>query len=277
MKIRRGNWKIDTKSLVRIEFKNYIPRIVIKKKFQKYVKWTLRLLSFVGIATAFLTFDYITGIIITLTIFIVEQFFERTIFEYTVFYFPEFPEFDIEYEQWLSTGYYLLSDDERYQLLDGFLNFIGPLYEKKEYAEKFFSFIKSWNNGENTDPNNRINISIIHEENNKYTMYLYPNYSQETLDKYFAKYKGSLALEKFGKQQQELVMHFVFWHRNLTKGNFFHRFIEDFQVSKTFYFVPFYLKDEQPIPIDELRIKKNHIKIKSRVDLEPNEIEYIYK
>jgi hypothetical protein len=241
------------------------------------VKWILRILSFVGIATSFLTFDYLIGIIITIAIFIVEQFFERTIFEYTIFYFPEFPKFEIEYEQWLSTGYYVLNDNERHQLLDGFLNFMGPLYQEKKYAEKFFSFIKSWNDGENTDPNNRINISIIHEENNKYTMYLYPNYSQETLDKYFAKYKGALALEKFGKQQQELVLHFVFWHRNLTKGNFFHRFIEDFQISNTFYFVPFYLDGEQPIPIDELRIRKNHIKIKSRVDLEPNEIEFIYK
>lgn len=277
MKIRKGNWKIDLKSLIRIEFKNYIPRIIVHEKFEKYVKWVLRILSIIGIATSFLTFDYLTGIIITIAIFIVEQFFERTIFEYTIFYLPDFPKFDIEYEQWLSTGYYVLNEEERHQLLDGLHSFMGPLYQDKEYAEKFFSFIKSWNNGENTDPNNLINISIIHEEQNKYTMYLYPNYSQEMIDNYFSKYKGALALEKFGKQQQELVMHFVFWHRNLTKGDFFHRFLEDFRITNTFYFVPFYLDNGQLQAIDDLRIEKNHIKIKSRVDLKPNEIEYIYK
>ncbi len=277
MKIRKGNWKINLKSLIRIEFKKYIPRIIIHEKFEKYVKWILRTLSFIGIATSFLTLDYVTGIYVTILIFLVEQFFERTIFEYTVFYIPDFPKFEIEYEQWLSTGYYILNQEERHQLLEGLHSFMGPLYEEKEYAEKFFNFIKSWNNGESTDPNNLINISIINEEQNKYTMYLYPNYSQEMINNYFNKYKRALALEKFGKQQQELVMHFVFWHRNLTKGDFFNRFIEDFQISKAFYFVPFYLENEQLKMIDELRIEKYHIKIKSRSELKPNEIEYIYK
>lgn len=277
MKIRKGNWRISIRSLIRIEVNNYIPKIIIHEKFENKVKWILRILSVIGIATSFFTFDYSTGIVITIFIFIVEQFLERAIFEYSIFFVPNFPDFKIEYEQWLSTGYYVLNAEERYHLLDGLYSYMGPLYKDKEYAENFFNFIKSWNNGEDKDLNNLINISIIHENQNKYTMYLYPNYSQEKLNNYFSKYKEALALKKFGKKQQELVFQFIFWHNNLNKGDFFYRFIEDFQISKTFYFAPFYFEDNQLKTIEKLRIEKYHIKIKSRAELKSNEIEYIYK
>jgi hypothetical protein len=277
MKIRKGNWRISIRSLIRIEVNNYIPKIIIHEKFENKVKWILRILLVIGIATSFFTFDYSTGIVITIFIFIVEQFLERAIFEYSIFFVPNFPDFKIEYEQWLSTGYYVLNAEERYHLLDGLYSYMGPLYKDKEYAENFFNFIKSWNNGEDKDLNNLINISIIHENQNKYTMYLYPNYSQEKLNNYFSKYKEALALKKFGKKQQELVFQFIFWHNNLNKGDFFYRFIEDFQISKTFYFAPFYFEDNQLKTIEKLRIEKYHIKIKSRAELKSNEIEYIYK
>lgn len=277
MKIRKGNWKIDLRSFVRFQMNGKIPKLIIHEKFEIYVKWILRGLSFIGIATAFITLDYVTGILVTLVIFIVEQILERTIFEYTIFFIPEFPDFEIEYDKWLSTGYYVLQEEERYLLLDGLHSFMGPLYEDREYAEKFFNFIKSWNNYDINDNDNLINISIIIEENNRYTMYFYPNYSKNKLEKYFSKYKQKLALEKFGKQQQEFIMQFIFWHRNLTQGEFFHRFIEDYNITGEFYFVPFYLEGDELLKLDHLKIKKKQIKIKSRKDLQVNEIEYIYK
>lgn len=277
MKIRKGNWKIDLRSFIRLDTTGKIPKLFIHEKFEVYVKWILRILSFIGIATAFITLDYVTGIIVTLVIFIVEQILERTIFEYTVFFIPKFPDFEIEYDKWLSTGYYVLQAEDRHLLLDGLYSFMGPLYEDKDYAEKFFTFIKSWNNYAPIDGDNSINISIIIEENSRYTMYFYPNYSQRILDQYFSKYRHRLALEKYGKQQQEFVMQFIFWHRNLTQGDFFHRFIEDYEITGVFYFVPFYLEDGEPKKLDHLKIEKKHIKIKRRSDLHANEIENIYK
>lgn len=276
MKIKKGNWRIDLRSFFRIEFKGIVPKITIHEKFEKIVKWSLRILSLIGILTSFISFDYFTGIIITVLIFVIEQILEKVIFEYTIFYIPTFPDFDIEYEKWLSTGYYILEEENRHLLLEGNYSFMGPLYEDKEYAAKFFNFIKSWNNFESSDKENNINISIIIENNKKYTMYLYPNYSQKILDNFFNKYKKELALEKYGKTQQELVMQFIFWHKNLNQGNFFHRFIEDFKISKHFYFVPFYLENDNAKMIEELKILKTQIKIKNRSDVKNNEIEYHY-
>lgn len=276
MKIKKGNWKINLKSFFRIEFKGIVPKITIHEKFEKIVKWILRLLSLIGILTSFISFDYITGIIISLLIFVIERILEKIIFEYTIFYIPTFPDFDIKYEKWLSTGYYILEEEDRHLLLEGSYSYMGPLYEDKEYAEKFFSFIKSWNNFESFDKENNINISIIIENNKQYSMYLYPNYSQHILDKFFKKHKKNLALEKYGKTQQELVMQFVFWYKNLNQGDFFHRFIEDYKISKHFYFVPFYLENNNLNMIKELKILKTQIKIKNRNEINKNEIEYHY-
>ncbi|RXG17817.1 hypothetical protein DSM03_101516 [Leeuwenhoekiella aestuarii] len=274
MKFRFGNWRIDSKSLVRIHWKKYYPKLVVHEKFEKHVKWIMRILTAIGIITSFLILPYWAGIVITLLLFGIEQLFEHTIFEYSIMALQPFPDFDIEYDQWLTNGYFLLNpeiDDH-----EGYLNYFGPAYADKGYAIKFFNYIRSWNQNKDVDEENNICISFIIESDVSYSTYLYANTERKWLDPMFANYKESMKLEKYGKQQQELILQMVFWKNlKMKEGMFFHKFRNQQKSNEPFYFAPFVAETSQPI--EELKVWKTHFKIKGRSELTPSEIEYHHK
>ncbi|RLJ97754.1 hypothetical protein [Tenacibaculum discolor] len=274
MKFRVGNWRIDSKSLVRIHWKKYYPKLVVHEKYENHVKWILRILTVIGIITSFLILPYWAGIAVTLVLFGIEQLFERTLFEYSVMILQPFPDFEIEYDQWLTNGYFLLNPE--YEQTDGYLNYFGPAYADKEYAIKFFNYIRSWNQDSDIDKDNNICISFIIESDVSYSTFLYANPDRKWLNPMFADYKEAMKLEKYGKQQQELVMQMVFWKNlKMKEGLFFHKFRAQQKNNEPFFFAPFWVENEKPI--EELRVWKTHYKIKGRSELTPNEIEYYYK
>ncbi|GAL76223.1 hypothetical protein JCM19275_629 [Nonlabens ulvanivorans] len=276
MKFRLGNWKIDVKSLVRIHWKKYYPKLIVHEKFEKPVKWILRILTVIGIATSFLTLPYWLGIVMTFVLFGMEQFFERAIFEYSVMILQPFPDFEIDYDQWLTNGYMLLNPE--IQDHEGYLNYFGPAYADREYAIKFFNYIRSWNQDNDTDEENNICISFIIESDVTYSTYLYANPDRKWLDPMFSNYQNAMKLEKYGKQQQSMVMQMVFWKNlRLQQGMFFHQFREQQNNDDPFFFVPFYIHNDRPIPIEELRVWKTHFKIKGRSELTPEEVEYHHR
>lgn len=276
MKFRLGNWKVDSKSLVRLQWKKYYPKLIVHEKFEKPVKWVLRILTVIGIATSFLTLPYWGGIIMTFVLFGIEQFLERTLFEYSVMILQPFPDFEIEYDQWLTNGYLLLNPEIENH--DGYLNYFGPAYADKDYAIKFFNYIRSWNQDNDKDEENNICISFIIESDVSYSTYLYANPDRKWLDPMFSEYQKSMQLEKYGKQQQSMVMQMVFWKNlKMKQGMFFHQFREQQKNDEPFYFVPFYLENGNPIPVQELRVWKTDYKIKGRSELTPNEIEFYHK
>jgi hypothetical protein len=276
MKFKKGNWRIDSQTLIRLEWAKYYPKLIVHEKFEKYVKWVLRILTAIGILTCFLTFSYVIGIIITLCLFVIEQFFERTIFEYSVMIIQPFPDFEIEYDQWLTNGYFLLNPE--IQGHEGYLNYFGPAYRDKDYAIKFFNYIRSWNQGEDIDEDNNICISFILEDNETYSTYLYANTERKWLKPMFTEYEKEMQVEKYGKKLQSMTLQMVYW-KNLRAqlGMFFYKFLEQQPNNGEFFFAPFYIEGEVPKVIDELRVLKTQYKLKSRSQLTPNEIEYHHR
>ena len=273
MKFRKGNWRINLDSFIRLQWKRYYPKLILHEKFEKPVKWILRILAAVGIVISFLTLPYWIGVIITLIIFGVEQLFENVVFEYSVIVQQPLPDFEIEYDQWLTNGYFLL--DTKYQNPNGYLNYFGPVFKDKDYAIKFFNYICSWNQNNDLDIENNICISFIIESDVSYSTYLYDNHNRKWLNSMFLKYQKSMEPKKYGKQQQSMVVQMLFGKNlKMQKGMFFHQFREQQQNDKPFYFVPFYIHNEKPILIKELKIWKTNYKIKGRSELTPDEIEY---
>ena len=212
----------------------------------------------------------------TFVLFGIEQFFERTLFEYSVMILQPFPDFEIEYDQWLTNGYMLLNPE--IQNHEGYLNYFGPAYAEREYAIKFFNYIRSWNQDNDTDEENNICISFIIESDVTYSTYLYANPDRKWLDPMFSEYQDAMKLEKYGKQQQSMVMQMVFWKNlRLQQGMFFHQFREQQNSDEPFFFVPFYIHNNRPISIEELRVWKTHFKIKGRSELTPAEVEYHHR
>lgn len=277
MKIKVGKWKVDTSTFIRMEWKKPFPKLVLHEKYEKGVKWILRILTLIGIATSILTLSPIYSLLLSIVLVLIEQFLERTIFEYSVFYISPLPDFDIDYSQWVTSGYLLLNGENRKLLTKGYHNYFGPAYKDKNYAIKFFNYLRSWNDNQPIDSGNNICVSIIIENDEKYSVYLYPNTREEELDKYFSKYKEDMALKKYGKKQQELVMQTLFWKRNINQGNFFKQFIDDLKTSNEYYFAPFYVDKDNSIIIEELKILKDTIKVKNRNELTVKDIEYHFK
>lgn len=276
MKFRVGNWKIDSKNLIRIHWKKYYPKLIVHEKFEKYIKWTLRIIGIIGILTCFLILPYEAGIALTFGIAIIEQLLERTLFEYSVMILQPFPDFNIDYDEWITNGYLLYEPEVENNPEK--INFVGPTYRTKEYAIKFFNYIRSWNNDLDTDFENNICVSFIIESDVSYTTYLYANPDRKWLKPMFSDYEKSMQLKKYGKSQQSILMQMVFWkNKKMTEGMMFHQFTEWQKSDEDYYLAPFYIENDKLYVIHELKVLKNKFKYKGRSDLTENETEYHLK
>ena len=278
MKIKVGNWKVDSKTLIRFEWRKYYPKLIVHEKFEKHIKWILRILAFIGIVISFLVLPYFAGIIVTIVLFGIQTLIEKTLFEYSIMIIQPFPDFEIDYDQWITNGYFLTN--EQIEGHDNFPNYFGPAYKDENYAFQFFSYIREWNQNKDTDFDNNICISFIYESDVSYSTYLYANPHRKWLNESFNSAKDTLKLEKYGKAQQSMVVQMVYWKKlKMTNGMFFTKFIESQKnrKNKEFYFAPFVHKDGKIFYIDELKVLKVDFKVKSRSELTENEIEYHHK
>lgn len=80
------------KTLLTIEVKHGVPRLVVHEKYEKSVKWILRSIAGVGIVISALAFKHwYIGVLLAVLILLIQQFFERTIFEYTAIHVSAVP------------------------------------------------------------------------------------------------------------------------------------------------------------------------------------------
>jgi hypothetical protein len=277
MKIKLGNWKVDSSTFFRVEWRKPFPKIILHEKFEKGVKWMLRILTLVGIGTSIISLPPLYSLLLSIGLVALEQLLERIIFEYTVFIIQPFPDFNIDYNQWLTNGYLFpnLKYKDQYELYNHF----GPAYKTKDYAIKFFSYLKNWNQGEDDDVENNICLSFVIEPDNSYTTYLYANPNRKWLDPLFNKYHEKMKYEKYGKNQQSLVMDMIYWKNlKLVDTSLFPHFLKSQPTSGKFYFVPFYIDDkEHPISVEEMKICKYQYQVKSRNELTPSDVEYHHR
>ena len=274
MHFKIGDWKVSLRSVIRIEWRKYYPKLIVHERFESYVKWTLRILTAIGILTSFLTLPYWAGIIMTFVLFGVEQFIERVLFEYTILVIQHLPRFQFDPKEWYTNGYLLLSPEVPND--GGYLNYFGPVFKSKEYAENFISYLSTWNRNEKDDKDNNIIISFILEPNHQYTTYFYANSQRKWLNEIFEREKEKKKLDKYGKQAQEYVMQTIFCKTiPLTKDMFFYKFRDQQKQNEPFNFCTF-VQDENNnlIPIDNFKIVKYHFTIRGRWNLNENDAEY---
>lgn len=273
MKVRYGKYKIDLRSLIRLEWRKFYPKLIVHEKFEKYIKWTLRVSSICSVLISFFVLPYIIGIIVSFSIFILEQILEKTLFEYSIMIVQPFPDFVVDYSQWLTNGYLLAN--EEVQDAEKLINYFGPVYKDVEYARKFFKYIRSWNQDSDTDKDNNICISFIYESDVSYTTYIYANPDRKWLQANFDSAKDRFKYDKYKKNQQSLVLQ-MYYSKNLKmqEGMFFTKFIKQQKNKKIFYFAPFFIKDNNYEVIDEMKVLKMHFKIKGRSELKQDELEY---
>lgn len=83
MNFKKHGWRIDSRSLIDFEWTKKGPKLIIHEKYEKHIKWILRILTFVGVATSLISLEWYESLMLTLILLLLEQFIERSVFEYT--------------------------------------------------------------------------------------------------------------------------------------------------------------------------------------------------
>ena len=267
---------VNLNSLLRIEWRRFYPVLVVHEKFEKSVKLILRIIAAIGIGTSVLTIDHwYFSLGFALIIFLIEQFFERSVFEYTTMVFQLPPPFDIEYGQWRGNGFMIP------RFPDGMdLPHFGPAYVDESYAAKFFMYLRTWiNESSNDDMENNLVVSLIIEPNEEYTTYIYANPGRKRLDPIFKILAEESKYEKKGKKQQKFITQSIFWHTlDFKEGYHIKNFLKFYNPQKPFLFTPSVLQPFNLPPkfLPDYSIKKYHLKIKKREEVNKSEQEYYF-
>jgi hypothetical protein len=265
---------VNSNTLFRLEWKRFYPVLVVHEKFEKIVKWALRILAFIGIATSVIAIDkWYWSLGLTLLIFFVEQFFERAIFEYTTMVFQPPPDFEIDYGQWVSNGFAIPMEKN-----DSDYCYFGPAYRERDYAIKFFTYLQTWIHG-NNDTDNTIIVSLIIEPDEEYTTYIYANLERKSVDTVFDLMGRQSRLKKYGKRQQKFIFQMMYWNTlDFKEGYLIKRFLDNLKPNETFIFIPchYNLETKATEHLFQYGIKKYGYKLKYRKDLKKNDPEYYF-
>lgn len=278
MKIRISkNLYVNSSTLFRFEWRKYYPALVIHEKFEKKLKWTLRLIAFIGIASSVIAIDqWYMSLGFSVFIFLIEQFFERTAIEYTTMVIQPPPDFKIEYGQWKTNGFMLPKKKNGKDL-----SHFGPSYSDEQYAIKFFKYLRSWiDDNSNDDINNNLVVSFVIEPDNRYTTYFYANLGRKRLDYMFDILKEKTKYEKYGKRQQQFTTQMFYWNTlDYKDGYYIKQFLEFHKPIEPYFFTPTVIQpfDLPPKFLFDYSIKKYHLKIKNRDELKKSEPEFQYK
>ncbi|MCU1804768.1 hypothetical protein NVV31_05070 [Cytobacillus firmus] len=177
------------------------------------------------------------------------------------------PLFDYKPEEWLAMIYGWppeVKPDSTF--------LIGFAFKTKEYAREFFDLLRSYNQGEDVDTEDNIRFSLITENLQDYSVYIYPSTDRENVKKF-----ADDSVKEFGDDVQLLIA-------NLTmckpfpygEGSTFKRFKEIYIEGNPIELRAFVLKNGNvPEQIEDIKpIIKHKIKIKHRKLLTKDELEY---
>lgn len=271
--MNKGKWKIKRKSLISVRWQKHLPRLVIHEKYEKTTKWFLRILTACAIISSVIAFPiWYISLSVAIVLFLIEQFFEKSIFQYTTIYVHPMPDFTYDPKEWKAMAFAFPQDSD-----PRLLNVVGCAFATEEYAHKFFKLLKAWNYGEAEDKNNNICLSFIVENEKKYSVYLYPNPKRRTVDQFFQEAEEFQKYEKYGKEHQRLTMQMIFSERfPYGATSQLKMFIEKQSLDRPFWLKPFIVKEngESEMLYSEDPVLKYHYKFKNSHELNKNEIEY---
>jgi len=202
IKIRNTAILLNNKrrSLIRIETKGKkIPYFLVSEKYESLVKWSLRILTGIGIATSILTLRWHYALALSFFLCLIERLLETLAFQVTTIYVQPIPE-EWDNDQWLAMISYQVRNARH----------VGMLIKTKEQAEKLYECIKAWNYGQYEDTENNIRLSFVIEKNNSYTTFLYPSPERSSIKKFKENIDYEMFTKKELKEHQQIVVSITF-------------------------------------------------------------------
>ena len=178
-----------------IIIKDKIPRLKVQEKHEKRVRWAIRILIVIGIVVSIITFSHwYYALSVAIGLFLLNQILEKMIFTYTIMIVQPMP------KKWNGAAWSMMvvgMFNNSYVLAFGF--------NEKDVAMDFFETILYWNNNELINDNN-INISLVLEDKDNYSIHVYPNVTREFVINAMNQTKEHFKFDKYGKDQTNLVM-----------------------------------------------------------------------
>ncbi len=271
----KGKWKVALRSLVDIRFRKGIPKLVVHEQYERPIKWSIRILTAVGIATSIISIPtWYISLSLAVALFLFQQFLERAVFEYTSIYVQPMPNFTYDPSEWKGMAFATPAESEA-----NMLNVVGCAFASLEYARNFFDLISSWNYGTKEDRENNICISFIVENESEYSTYIYPNKDRKVISDFFTTIEEKNKYEKYDKEHQRLIMQMTFCklfpHSPQSQLN---TFIKKQNPSRPFWLKPFLMNSNGQVTMlyDEPSILKFYYKYAKREDLKKTDFEYIH-
>lgn len=255
-----------------MRWQNHLPRLIVHEKYENHVKWTLRILFFAGIGISLFALPPYLAFSVAALIGLTGLFFQKVIFQYTTIYVQPMPDFDYDPKEWKGMVFGFASSP-------GLLNFVGCAFSTEKTAHNFFNLLKTWNYDNDEDKDNNICLSFILENENEYSVFLYPNMARKTVEDCFQEVEKLRKCEKYGKEHQQLVMHRNFFNTfPYGPDSQLKQFIEKQPSHSPFWLKCFVLEEDGQLKwFPEGAILKFHFKLKNRNDLEKSEEEYSHK
>lgn len=276
-KLRNKSILITRRISGRIRLDKRKKRWVFHEKYERAVKYILRILMIIGIISSILTLPIYLSLIFSICLILLEQILEKaTYMFYTLFVQPVPTPEDLKKAEWYANIFGFVQGnvaDKKF--------LIGLVFKDKEAGEKVFKCISAWNNLEKWDMEDNIKLSFIIENDKDYSTYLYPSSNRKVIKKFESKIRQN------GKQHNKLIYMLIMCKVfPYGKNSNFYKFKEEYQKfslftlngkpqeHKQFTLKGFYLNEGKMFLLKNPPIEKFHLKIKNRKDLTKEDIEY---
>jgi len=269
---QKNRWKCKPIGRVSFRWEKPFPKLILHEKFEKKIKWSLRILTIIGISTSILTIEeWYLSLSISLLLFGLEQILEKVIFQYTSLYVQPMPNWEHKSREWKGMCFDVLEENN-----EEMLNAVGCVFKTEEYGKRFFQLLKCWNYDNKIDKDNNICLSFVIESNQKYSVYLYANPERDSVKDFFKKVEESNKFEKYGKEHQKLIFDRIFRNTFDNKSKF-DQFIEKQNSNKPFWLIPSIERDDGAASIiyGEEPILKYHFRVVNRSELSKRDVEFI--
>lgn len=270
MKFKKGKWLIDSRSLVEFRKDGFWPKLYVHEKFEKPLKIIIWTIAIAGFITIFLSIEsYLLSVSVGLGLFALSFVFDRAVVKHTSMVLQPLPDFPVDFSQWKNVMTVAEPDENH-------INFIGLVYRDLEYGGKFFKYLKEWNLGESNDKDGNIVFSIVKEENDSFTFYIYANPNRKRLKELYdaVEMDKFLSKKKQDKVHEQLVMETSYWHNiKYSDNNHMKKFLKYQPADVPFMLVPT-MKTDQGYAIDlESQIILSGYRYSKRKNLEEHDRE----
>ena len=262
----RERWQF-VKTLVSIEVKNGIPRLVVHEKYEHLIKWVLRGLALIGVVIGGVSFNaWYYGVGVAVIILAIQQIFERVLFEYTAIHVAAMPS-RYDPAQWLGIAFAFSSNGRAPDI-------VGPAFQDRTYAEEIQSVIRGWNYGQDEDPSDFVRLSFVIEDADHYSAYIYPAPRRPSVQKFFDEYEAEAKEEKHGKRLMRLAISMTFCKLFPRQNSLLPQFHQRNQGTRPFLFTTFFRVDGRYSPLMDGAILKTAYKFSNRGTLTKSDYEF---